>query len=124
MNAVTGESLHNALAGAHVVVDVTNAPSWEPQAALDFLRNSARYLGKAEVAEGVRYHVALSIVGCDCTPENAYFTARFAQEEVIEAAGVPYTMTPVPQFMEFIDGIADFRTDGGMVYLRSRSPRR
>ncbi|BCG05157.1 hypothetical protein PPGU19_097250 (plasmid) [Paraburkholderia sp. PGU19] len=55
---------------------------------------------------------------------NAYFTARFAQEEVIEAAGVPYTMTPAPQFMEFIDGIADFRTDGGTVYLRSRSPRR
>ena len=124
VNAVTGEGLSNALVSADVVVDVTNAPSWEPQAALDFLRNSARYLGKAEVAAGVRYHVALSIVGCDCTPEKAHFTARCAQEEVIDAAGVPYTMTPAPQFMEFIDGIADFRTDSGTVYLRSRSPRR
>ena len=108
VNAVTGEGLGNALAGADVVVDVVNAPSWEPQAVLDFFRTSARNLGKAEVATGVRHHVALSIVGCDRTPENAYFVAKLAQEEVIEAAGVPYTIVRATQFMEFIGGIADF----------------
>jgi uncharacterized protein YbjT (DUF2867 family) len=117
VNAVTGEGLSNALAGAGVVVDVTNAPSWEPQAVLDFFRSSARNLGKAEVAAGVRHHVALSIVGCDRTPENAYFVAKVAQEEVIEAAGVPYTIVRATQFMEFIGGIADFSTDGGTVRL-------
>ena len=108
VNAVTGEGLSHALTGADVVVDVTNAPSWEPQAVLDFFRTSARNLGKAEVAAGVRHHVALSIVGCDRTPENAYFVAKVAQEEVIEAAGVPYTIVRATQFMEFIGGIADF----------------
>jgi uncharacterized protein YbjT (DUF2867 family) len=117
VNAVTGEGLSNALAGADVVVDVTNAPSWEPQAVLDFFRNSARNLGKAEVAAGVRHHVALSIVGCDRTPENAYFVAKVAQEEVIEAAGVPYTIVRATQFMEFIGGIADFGTEDGTVRL-------
>ena len=67
VNAVTGEGLSSALVGADVVVDVTNAPSWEPQAVLDFFRTSARNLGKAEVAAGVRHHVALSIVGCERT---------------------------------------------------------
>src|SRR3984893_13129363 len=108
VNAVTGAGLSNALGGGDGVVDVTNAPSWEPQAVLDFFRTSARTLGKAEVAAGVRHHVALSIVGCDRTPENAYFVAKVAQEEVIEAAGVPYTIVRATQFMEFIGGIADF----------------
>ncbi|KXU84385.1 NmrA family transcriptional regulator [Paraburkholderia monticola] len=117
VNAVTGEGLNDALADADVVVDVTNAPSWEPQAVLDFFRTSARNLGKAEVAAGVRHHVALSIVGCERTPENAYFVAKVAQEEVIEAAGVPYTIVRATQFMEFIGGIADFGTEGGTVRL-------
>ena len=117
VNAVTGEGMSNALVGADVVVDVTNAPSWEPQAVLDFFRTSARNLGKAEVAAGVRHHVALSIVGSDRTPENAYFVAKVAQEEVIEAAGVPYTIVRATQFMEFSGGIADFSTDGGTVRI-------
>ncbi len=117
VNAVTGEGLSNALAGADVVVDVTNAPSWEPQAVLDFFRTSARNLGKAEVAAGVRHHVALSIVGCDRTPENAYFVAKVAQEEAIAAAGVPHTIVRATQFMEFIGGIADFSTVDGTVRL-------
>ncbi|XUW87328.1 SDR family oxidoreductase [Burkholderia sp. M6-3] len=117
VNAVTGEGLSTALAGADAVVDVTNAPSWEPQAVLDFFRTSARNLGKAEVAAGVRHHVALSIVGCDRTPENAYFVAKVAQEEAIDAAGVPYTIVRATQFMEFIGGIADFSTDSGTVRL-------
>ncbi|REG51864.1 uncharacterized protein YbjT (DUF2867 family) [Paraburkholderia sp. BL6669N2] len=115
VNAVTGEGLDNALAGADVVVDVTNAPSWEPQAVLDFFRTSARNLGKAEAAAGVRHHVALSIVGCDRSPENAYFAAKVAQEELIKAAGVPYTIVRATQFMEFIGGIADFSTVDGTV---------
>jgi uncharacterized protein YbjT (DUF2867 family) len=117
VNAVTGEGLSNALTGADAVVDVANAPSWEPQAVLDFFRASARNLGKAEVAAGVRHHVALSIVGCDRTPENAYFVAKVAQEEVIEAAGVPYTIVRATQFMEFIGGIADLGTEGGTVRI-------
>ncbi|WER49826.1 SDR family oxidoreductase [Cupriavidus sp. WKF15] len=115
VNSVTGEGLSNALIDADVVVDVTNAPSWEPQAVLDFFRTSARNLGKAEVAAGVRHHVALSIVGTDRMPENAYFTAKVAQEEAIEAAGVPYTIVRATQFMEFIGGIADFSTESGTV---------
>ena len=117
VNAVTGEGLSSALVGADVVVDVTNAPSWEPQAVLDFFRTSARNLGKAEVAAGVRHHVALSIVGCERTEGNAYFVAKVAQEEVIEAAGVPYTIVRATQFMEFIGDIADFGTDGGTVHI-------
>jgi uncharacterized protein YbjT (DUF2867 family) len=115
VNAVTGEGLSDALAGADVVVDVTNAPSWEPQAVLDFFRTSARNLGKAEVAAGVRHHVALSIVGCDRSPDNAYFVAKVAQEEVIEAAGVPYTIVRATQFTEFVGDIADFSTVDGTV---------
>lgn len=115
VNTVTGEGLSNALINADVVVDVTNAPSWEPQAVLDFFRTSARNLGKAEVAAGVRHHVALSIVGAERMLENAYFTAKVAQEEVIEAAGVPYTIVRATQFMEFIGGIADFSTKDGIV---------
>ena len=115
VNTVTGDGLCSVLEGADAVVDVTNAPSWEPQAVLDFFRTSARNLGKAEVAAGVRHHVALSIVGTDRMPENAYFTAKVVQEEVIEAAGVPYTIVRATQFMEFIGGIADFSTESGTV---------
>ena len=117
VNTITGEGLTDALTGADVVVDVANAPSWEPQAVLDFFHTSARNLGKAEVAAGVRHHVALSIVGCDRMPENGYFAAKVAQEEAIEAAGVPYTIVRATQFMEFIGGIADFGTDGGTVRI-------
>jgi uncharacterized protein YbjT (DUF2867 family) len=117
VNTITGEGLTDALTGADVAVDVANAPSWEPQAVLDFFHTSARNLGKAEVAAGVRHHVALSIVGCDRMPENGYFAAKVAQEEAIEAAGVPYTIVRATQFMEFIGGIADFGTDGGTVRI-------
>jgi uncharacterized protein YbjT (DUF2867 family) len=117
VNSVTGEGLSHALADADVVVDVTNAPSWEPQAVLDFFCTSTRNLGTAETAAGVRHHVALSIVGCDRTPENAYFAAKVAQEEVIEASGVPYTIVRATQFMEFIGGIADLGTDGDTVRI-------
>ncbi|KVZ47667.1 NmrA family transcriptional regulator [Burkholderia ubonensis] len=117
VDTITGEGLTDALTDADVVVDVANAPSWEPQAVLDFFRTSARNLGKAEVAAGVRHHVALSIVGCDRMPENGYFAAKVAQEQAIEAAGVPYTIVRATQFMEFIGGIADSGTEGGTVRI-------
>jgi uncharacterized protein YbjT (DUF2867 family) len=117
VNAVTGEGLSQALAGADVVVDVANAPSWEPQAVLDFFRTSSRNLGKAEAEAGVRHHVALSIVGCERTPDNAYFVAKVAQEEAVKATGVPYSIVRATQFMEFIGGIADFGTVDGTVRL-------
>ncbi|KVG32144.1 NmrA family transcriptional regulator [Burkholderia ubonensis] len=117
VNTITGEGLTDALTDADVVVDVANAPSWEPQAVLDFFRMSARNLGKAEVAAGVRHHVALSIVGCDRMPKNGYFAAKVAQEQAIEAAGVPYTIVRATQFMEFIAGIADSGTEGGTVRI-------
>ncbi|CAM2196177.1 NmrA family transcriptional regulator [Paraburkholderia kururiensis] len=117
VNTITGEGLTDVLTDADVVVDVANAPSWEPQAVLDFFRTSARNLGKAEVAAGVRHHVALSIVGCDRMPENGYFVAKVAQEEAIEASGVPYTTVRATQFMEFIGGIADFGTVDGTVRI-------
>jgi uncharacterized protein YbjT (DUF2867 family) len=115
VNVITGEGLSDALAGADVVIDVANAPSWEPQAVLDFFRTATRNLGEAEVAEGVRHHVALSIVGCDRAPDNAYFVAKVAQEEAVKAAGVPYTIVRATQFMEFIGAIADAGTDGRTV---------
>lgn len=115
VNTITGEGLNVALVDADVVVDVTNAPSWEAQAVLDFFRTSTRNLGKAELAASVRHHVALSIVGTDRMPDNAYFAAKEAQEALIETAGVPYTIVRATQFMEFIGGIADFSTDGGTV---------
>jgi len=117
VNTITGEGLSNALVDADVVVDVTNPPSWEPQAVLDFFRTSARNLGKAEVAAGVRHHVTLSIVGTDRMPENPYFVAKVAQEEAVEASGVPYTIVRATQFMEFIGGIADLSTNDGTVRI-------
>ena len=117
VNTITGEGLTDALTEADVVVDVANAPSWEPQAVLDFFRTSARNVGKAEVAAGVRHHVALSIVGCDRMPENGYFAAKVAQEQAIEAAGVPYTIVRATQFMEFIGGIADAGAEDGTVRI-------
>ncbi|MBN3815309.1 SDR family oxidoreductase, partial [Paraburkholderia sp. Se-20369] len=116
-DTITGAGLAGALAGADVVADVANAPSWEPQAVLDFFRTSARNLGKAEVATGVRHHVALSIVGTDRMPGNAYFEAKVAQEAAIEAAGVPYTIVRATQFMEFLGGIADTGTTDGTVRI-------
>ena len=117
VNAVTGAGLSDALAGADVVVDVTNAPSREPQALLDFFRTSARNLSNAEVAARVRHHVLLSIVGCERMPENAHFAGKVAQEGVVKAASAPYTIVRATQFMEFINRIADASTDGGKVRL-------
>src|ERR1700732_2079166 len=106
VNTITGEGLAEALEGAQVVVDVANSPSWEDKAVLDFFETSGRNLLSAEAAAGVRHHVALSIVGTDRTPENGYLRRQIAQEKLIEASGIPYTIIRATQFLEFLGTIA------------------
>jgi uncharacterized protein YbjT (DUF2867 family) len=117
INSITGEGLQEAMAGAQVVIDLANAPAWEDQAVLEFFQTSSRNILAAEAAAGVRHHVALSIVGTDRMPDNGYFRAKVAQERVIEASGVPYTIIRSTQFMEFLGGIADSSADGNTVRL-------
>ena len=117
INSITGEGLEEAMAGAHVVIDLANAPSWEPQAVLEFFQTSSRNILAAEAATGVRHHVALSIVGTERTPDNGYFRAKVAQEKLIEASGIPYTIIRSTQFMEFIGAIADSSADGKTVRI-------
>ncbi|MGN6808918.1 MAG: SDR family oxidoreductase [Trinickia sp.] len=117
INSITGEGLHAAIAGAQVVVDLANSPSFEDKAVREFFETSGRNVHAAEAAAGVRHHVALSIVGADRTPENGYFRAKVAQEKLIEASGVPYTIIRSTQFMEFLRGIADAGTVGNVVRL-------
>ena len=117
VNTITGEGLKEALAGAEVVIDLANSPSFEDKAVLEFFETSERNLLPAEAAAGVRHHVALSIVGADRSPDIGYFRAKVAQERLIEAAGIPYTIIHATQFMEFLGGIADSGTDGNTVRL-------
>ena len=119
VNALTGEGLPDAVAAADAGVDLANSPSWEDQAVLAFFETSSRNLLAAEAAAGVRHHVALSIVGADRTPENGYFRAKVAQERLIEASGIPYTIVRATQFMEFVGGIAEAGAEGGTVRLSS-----
>jgi uncharacterized protein YbjT (DUF2867 family) len=115
VNTITGEGVKEAVAGAQVVIDLSNSPSFEDKAVLEFFQTSGRTLLAAEAAAGVGHHVALSIVGTDRTPDNGYFRAKVAQENLIEAAGVPYTIIRSTQFMEFLRGIADEATKGNIV---------
>lgn len=117
VNVLTGAGLAEVLNGAEVVVDVTNSPSFEAKAVMDFFRTSAGRLAAAEAAAGVKHHVALSIVGTDRPPGNAYFHAKLAQEEIIRGSGIPYTIVRATQFFEFLGGIADLGTVGGEVRL-------
>src|SRR5207244_810830 len=107
----TGEGLKGAMAGTQVVIDLANSPSFEDKAVLEFFETSGRHLLAAEAAAGVGHHVALSIVGTDRTPENGYFRAKVAQEKLIEASGIPYTIIRSTQFLEFLRGIADEATE-------------
>ena len=116
INTITGEGLKEALAGAQVVIDLANAPSWEDKAVLEFFETSGRNLLAAEAAASVRHHVALSIVGTDRS-DNGYFRAKFAQEKLIVAAGIPYTIIRSTQFMEFLGPIANSSADGHKVRL-------
>jgi uncharacterized protein YbjT (DUF2867 family) len=117
INSITGEGLQEAMAGAQVVIDLANAPSWEDQAVLEFFQTSGRNVVAAEAAAGIRHHVVLSIVGTDRTPENGYFRAKLAQEKLIETSGIPYSIIRSTQFMEFLGGIAASSTDGNIVRL-------
>ena len=115
VNTITGEGLAKAVAGAEVVIDLANSPSFEDKAVLEFFQTSGRNLHAAEAAAGVRHHVALSIVGTDRTPDNGYFRAKVAQEKLIESSGIPYTIIRSTQFLEFLKGIADSSMDGDKV---------
>jgi uncharacterized protein YbjT (DUF2867 family) len=117
VNTITGEGLKEAVAGAQVVIDLANSPSFEDKAVLEFFETAGRNLLAAEAASGVRHHVALSIVGTDRTPDNGYFRAKVAQEKLIEASGIPYTIIRATQFLEFLGAIADSSADGNIVRL-------
>jgi len=119
VNSVTGEGLDAALKGASVVVDVTNAPSWEDSAVMKFFETSTRNLLAGEAAAGVKHHVALSVVGTDRMLSSGYFRAKLAQENLIKGSSIPYTIVRATQFFEFIKGIADFSTQGNKVRLPS-----
>jgi uncharacterized protein YbjT (DUF2867 family) len=117
INTITGEGLAAALSGAQVVVDVANAPSWDDQAVLEFFETSGRNLLAAETAAGVGHHVALSVVGTDRLLASGYFRAKLAQENLIKAGKIPYTIIRATQFFEFVGGIADAATQGQTVRL-------
>jgi uncharacterized protein YbjT (DUF2867 family) len=119
VNTLTGEGLDAALAGADVVVDVSNSPSFEDKAVLSFFETSAKHLLPAEARAGVKHHVALSIVGADRNPDSGYMRAKVAQEKAIKAAGVPYTIVRATQFFEFLGAIANAGTEGNTVRVSS-----
>ena len=116
VNTITGEGLKEAVAGAQVVIDLANSPSFEDKAVLEFFETSGRNLLAAEAAAGVRHHVALSIVGIDRS-DNGYFRAKVAQEKLVVASGIPYTIVRSTQFLEFLSGIAASAADGNIVRL-------
>ncbi|AZQ32770.1 SDR family oxidoreductase [Streptomyces cyaneochromogenes] len=117
VNTLTGEGLAEVLKDASVVVDVSNSPSWEDEAVMNFFRTSTANLLEAEAEAGVTHHVALSVVGTDRLQESGYFRAKQAQEDLIKASGMPYSIVHATQFFEFIKGIADLSTDGDTVRL-------
>jgi uncharacterized protein YbjT (DUF2867 family) len=116
VNTITGEGLSDALEGASVVVDVSNAPDWNDDAVMHFFQTSSRNLLAAEAAAGVGHHVALSVVGTDRLSDS-YFRAKIAQEKLIEGSSIPYSIVHATQFFEFIDAIADGATDGSTIRL-------
>src|SRR6201995_5065563 len=116
VNSITGEGIKEAIAGTQVVIDLANSPSFEDKAVLEFFETSGRNLRAAETAAGVRHHVALSIVGTDRS-DKGYFRAKVAQEKLITASGIPYTIIRSTQFMEFLGGIADSSAAGNLVRI-------
>jgi uncharacterized protein YbjT (DUF2867 family) len=115
VNTITGEGLAQALAGASVVVDVANSPSFEDAAVLSFFETAGRNLLAAEKVAGVKHHVALSVVGLERLPTNGYFRAKLAQEKLIEASPIPYTIVRATQFFQFAGAIAYTATEGDTV---------
>jgi uncharacterized protein YbjT (DUF2867 family) len=117
VNTLTGEGLGEGLKGASVVVDVSNSPSWDDAAVLKFFETSTRNLLTYEAAAGVGHHVALSVVGTDRLSESGYFRAKIAQEKLIRASSIPYTIVHATQFFEFLKGLADISVVNGKVRL-------
>lgn len=117
INSITGEGLTEALSGAQVVVDVTNSPSFEDKAVLEFFETSTRNVLAAETKTGVGHHVAVSIVGADQLPASGYLRAKVAQEKLIKGSPIPYTILRATQFFEFVGRIADEATSGQSVHL-------
>jgi uncharacterized protein YbjT (DUF2867 family) len=117
VNSITGEGLADALKGASVVVDVTNSPSWEDAAVLKFFETSTRNLLAYGAAAGVQHHVALSVVGTERLLESGFFRAKLAQENLIKASAIPYSIVRATQFFEFAKSIADLSTEGNQVRL-------
>jgi uncharacterized protein YbjT (DUF2867 family) len=117
VDTITGKGLTEALAGAKIVVDVSNSPSFEERAAMDFFQTAGRNLTAAETAAGVRHHVALSVVGTDRLQDSGYFRAKLAQEQLIRSSPIPYTLVHATQFFEFIRTIAQISTTGDTVRL-------
>jgi uncharacterized protein YbjT (DUF2867 family) len=121
VDATTGRGLADALARAEVVVDVSNSPSFEDRAVLAFFESSGRHLAAAEKEASVRHHVALSVVGTDRCQDSGYFRAKLAQEQLIKASGIPYTIVRATQFLEFLGAIAAAGSDGTRVRVSSAS---
>lgn len=117
VNTLTGEGLAEALKGASVVVDVTNSPSWEDNAVMNFFETSTRNLLAYEAAAGVGHHVALSVVGTERLLASGFFRAKMAQENLIKSSTIPYSIVRTTQFFEFVKNIADFSSDGNTVRL-------
>jgi uncharacterized protein YbjT (DUF2867 family) len=117
VNTLTGQGLAEALKSAAVVVDVSNSPSWEDSAVLNFFETSTRNLLTHEAAAGVGHHVALSVVGTDRLSESGYFRAKIAQEKLIKGSSIPYSIVHATQFFEFLKGLADISVVDGKVRL-------
>src|SRR5215212_3115725 len=117
VDTITGEGVKEAVAGAQVVIDLANSPSFEDKAVLEFFETSGRNLLAAEAVAGVQHHVALSIVGTDRSPDNGYFRAKVAQEKLIESSGIPYTIVRATQFLEFLRTIANSSADGNVIRI-------
>ena len=117
VNAVTGEGLAEVLAGAQVVVDVANSPSFEDKAVMEFFQTSGRNLLSDEAVAGVKHHVALSVVGTERLQDSGYFRAKLVQENLIRESKIPYTLVHSTQFFEFMFGIAQSGAQGDKVHL-------
>lgn len=119
VNTITGEGLAEALKGAEIVVDVANSPSFEDKAVMDFFETSGRNLLAAEAMAGVKHHVALSVVGTENLQGSGYFRAKLAQEKLIKAAGIPYSIVHATQFFEFVSGIIHAGSTGNLIQVSS-----
>jgi uncharacterized protein YbjT (DUF2867 family) len=117
VDTITGKGLAEVLVGAEVVIDVSNSPSFEENAATTFFKSAGRNVTAAEVSASVKHHVALSVIGTDRLQDSGYFRAKAAQEILIKASPIPYTLVHAAQFFEFLRQIAQFSTDGNVVRL-------